>query len=262
MPFFGQRRPSTSSIYATRHGKEVLATREELQPWAVDDRVVEAMASVDLDVILATLEKHRTPEPGWQPSYGRYLNDSRVAHLEAGGFVFENISVYMNMVQLLAPALSGMGAEPPRVLDVGCGTGYLTMVLAHLVVPAGGRVTAIDIFERQVEHTRRDMEATRPDLLPHCEFAVANAWEYDSAQRFDAIAVAAQCDKVPENLVKHLRPGGRLVCPLGPVVPIDCDRADRFNPFWLHEAGPSEGAPPARSERAGAISVNFLPLLP
>lgn len=244
--------------------QDVHATRDELAPWAVDNDIVEAMASVDLLQIMATLEQHRQPEPGWTPTYNRFLNDSRVQHLEAGGYVFENLSVYMTMAQLLAPALrpSGTG-EPLRVLDVGCGTGFLTMVLAHLVGPRGGRVTAIDIFERQVEHAQRDTRAVRPDLLPSCEFAVANAWEYAPAEaRYDAIAVAAQCERVPQNLVALLKPGGRLVCPLGPLTPIDSTRSDRFNPFWLHVAGARPGDPPARSERAGPIAVNFLPLLP
>ena len=34
----------------------------------------------------------------------------------------------------------------------GCGTGFLTSVLATLARPRNGKVIAIDIFERQVEH--------------------------------------------------------------------------------------------------------------
>eukprot|EP00670_Eutreptiella_braarudii_P026948 CAMPEP_0174379638 /NCGR_PEP_ID=MMETSP0811_2-20130205/122841_1 /TAXON_ID=73025 ORGANISM="Eutreptiella gymnastica-like, Strain CCMP1594" /NCGR_SAMPLE_ID=MMETSP0811_2 /ASSEMBLY_ACC=CAM_ASM_000667 /LENGTH=137 /DNA_ID=CAMNT_0015532239 /DNA_START=835 /DNA_END=1248 /DNA_ORIENTATION=+ len=135
------------------------------------------------------------------------------------------------------------------------------MVMAHLVAPNAGHVTAIDVFERQVQHAERDMRAVRPDLLPVCTFAVANAWSFQSEQKFDAIAVAAQCATVPQNLVALLKPGGRLVLPLGPVVPINSKRADKYNPYWLVEAG-AEGEPPVREERAGPISVNFLPLLP
>uniref|UniRef100_A0A7S4FTI8 protein-L-isoaspartate(D-aspartate) O-methyltransferase n=1 Tax=Eutreptiella gymnastica TaxID=73025 RepID=A0A7S4FTI8_9EUGL len=218
------------------------------------------MSAVDLYKIQATLAKHRQVEPAWKTSYAKFLDDSRVAHLEAGGYVFENLSVYMTLIQLLAPAVRST-TEPPRVLDVGCGTGFLTMVMAHLVAPNAGHVTAIDVFERQVQHAERDMRAVRPDLLPVCTFAVANAWSFQSEQKFDAIAVAAQCATVPQNLVALLKPGGRLVLPLGPVVPINSKRADKYNPYWLVEAG-AEGEPPVREERAGPISVNFLPLLP
>merc|ERR1712187_800811 len=122
----------------------------------------------------------------------------------------------MVLTQLLSQPL--LKADPPlHVLDVGCGTGFLTAVLATLVQIRGGTVHAIDVFERQVEHAERDIRECTPDLLPHCTFEVANAWTYTSQQRYNAIAVAAQCEQVPENLVALLKPGGRLVCPLGPV---------------------------------------------
>mmetsp|Transcript_43793 Transcript_43793/g.136309 ORF Transcript_43793/g.136309 Transcript_43793/m.136309 type:complete len:257 (-) Transcript_43793:319-1089(-) len=245
------------------HAAKVRAVRRELQDggWPVDDAVADAMAAVDLDAIQVCLAKNREAEPAWKPAYSRFLDDSRVAHLEQGGFVFENLSVYMVLAQLLAPALLNSPA-PPSVLDVGCGTGFLTAVMATIVRAREGHVHAIDVFQRQVEHAERDIRECTPALLPACTFEVANAWEFATERRFDAIAVAAQCDSVPANLVKLLKPGGRLVCPLGPVVPIDSDRPDRFNPFWLVEAGPCEGAPPAYAGRAGPISVNFLPLIP
>ncbi|CAE7881774.1 PCMT1, partial [Symbiodinium microadriaticum] len=74
--------------------------------------------------------------------------------------------------------------------------------------------------------------------------------------------VAAQCDHPPENLVRLLKPNGILVCPVGPVVPIDSKHPGRFQPYWMVKMGPVAGAAPAFSGRAGPISVNFLPLLP
>mmetsp|Transcript_64587 Transcript_64587/g.114878 ORF Transcript_64587/g.114878 Transcript_64587/m.114878 type:complete len:248 (-) Transcript_64587:42-785(-) len=245
-----------------RHADKVRATRKELEQggWPVADAIVEAMASVDMDAIEACLEKHREAEPAWKPSHSSYLNDSRVAHLEQGGYVFENLSVYMVLAQLLSPALLSPSA-PLNVLDVGCGTGFLTAVLAT-IVQGSGHVHAIDIFERQVEHAERDIRECLPQLLPRCSFQVANAWEYSSDDRYDAIAVAAQCERVPENLVALLKPGGILVCPLGPVVPIDSSHPGRFNPYWVVQAGDRIGDAPAFSGRKGPISVNFLPLLP
>jgi len=134
----------------SRHARDVLQTRSELSPWLVDDSVVAAMSAVDLHQIRGVLEQHRVQEPHWNEQRdARYLNDSRVQHLAAGGYVFENLSVYMTMMQLLSPALARTNA---LVLDVGCGTGFGTMVLAHLVAPRDGHVVAIDLFERQVEH--------------------------------------------------------------------------------------------------------------
>merc|ERR1712187_767400 len=100
----------------------------------------------------------------------------------------------MVLTQLLSQPL--LKAHPPlHVLDVGCGTGFLTAVLATLLEPRGGTVHAVDVFERQVEHAERDIRECMPSLLPYCSFEVANAWTYTSQQHYDAIAVAAQCDK-------------------------------------------------------------------
>ncbi|CAJ1345787.1 unnamed protein product [Effrenium voratum] len=257
---FGALGTQPAPIPASSHVEKVRLARLELERkgFQVDEDVVNAMSQVDMDAIVVCLEKNRSKEPAWKPSYKRFLNDSRVMHLAQGGYVFENLSVYMVLTQLLAPALRE--AAKPRVLDVGCGTGFLTAVLASLVAERSGHVKAIDIFERQVEHAQRDLQECLPHLLPLCSFEVCNAWTYEDAEGFDAIAVAAQCEELPQNLVRLLKPKGRLVCPLGPVVPIDSERADRFQPYWMVEVG-ADGQQ-IFSGRAGPLSVNFLPLIP
>ena len=148
-----------------------------------------------------------------------------------------------------SPSLTSTSPPPSQaVLIVNqpkCGTGFLTAVLARMVAPQQGRITAIDLFERQVEHAERDLKSCVPELLPLCEFARANAWTYTSDERFDAIAVAAQCEKVPENLVRLLKPGGRLVCPVGPLVP------GKFAPFWLVQAAEQPARRPCTTPARG-----------
>lgn len=52
------------------------------------------------------------------------------------------------------------GARPgDRVLDVGCGTGYLTRRLAPLVIP-GGEVIGVDPAAPMIEYARRHAPAT------------------------------------------------------------------------------------------------------
>ena len=96
-----------------------------------------------------------------------------------------------------------------RVLDVGTGSGYQAAILAKLVshvftielcAPLAAR--AAQAFKRLGLHniTTRvgDGHAGWPEEAP-----------------FDAIIVAAAPPEIPEALVAQLRPGGRLVIPVG-----------------------------------------------
>lgn len=267
----GQPRPPATAPWTpdTPHALEVRAAVAELAAshhWAVDPAVEEALCRTDLPAYRRILDNDRVAEPCWDPVlHGKFSDDSRVRHLAAGGYVFENLSVYAVLTQLLYPAIAGAARAglAPRVLDIGCGTGFLTTVLARLAAPAGGSVTAVDIFARQVDHTRTTLSQCCPELLPRVSFAVANGWEFEdsSGVPFHAIAVAAQAAEIPQGLVRQLAPMGRLVLPLGPQVAIDRkDRPDRFQQYWMVEKD-AEGAI-AFSGRVGPIGVNFLPLLP
>lgn len=247
----------------TAHAQEVrkkVSALTEKYGWQTDPEVEEALARTDLPTYRRILDRHRSAEPCWDEAvHGAFSGDRRVQSLAVGGFVFENLSVYMVLVQLLHPALT---KQKPRVLDVGCGTGFLTAVLARLVAPRGGSVVAIDLFARQVEHAQRTMTACCPELLPYVTFAVANGLEYRDPRGlpFDAIAVACQATEVPQGLVQQLAPGGHLVVPVGRLSLKDSGKARPHHKYWLVKKG-ADGVVNF-SGRAGPISVNFVPLLP
>mmetsp|Transcript_36065 Transcript_36065/g.90687 ORF Transcript_36065/g.90687 Transcript_36065/m.90687 type:complete len:511 (+) Transcript_36065:126-1658(+) len=252
--------PGTAHAQEVR--KKVLSLAEKYG-WRTDPEVEDALARTDLPSYRRILKKHRTAEPKWDEAvHGAFSNDSRVQRLAAGGFVFEDLCVYTVLVQLIYPALVREGTRPPRVLDVGCGTGFLTAVLARLVGPRGGSVIAIDMFARQVEHAQRTMTTCCPELLQHVTFVVANGLEYQDpcGAPFDAIAVACQASEVPQALVRQLAPGGYLVAPVGRPVPKDKGKAGPYHKYWLVKKGPDGSV--VFSGRAGPIGVNFVPLLP
>jgi len=111
------------------------------------------------------------------------------------------------MVAAICELLSLTGRE--QVLDVGTGSGYQAAVLAELAgevvtierVPAlaelAGRALATAGYDR-VDVRVGDGTLGVPDRAP-----------------FDAIAVAAAAPELPRPLYEQLRPGGRLVLPVG-----------------------------------------------
>jgi len=108
-----------------------------------------------------------------------------------------------DVVHQLAPR------QGERILDIGCGTGHLT----NLIARAGARVTGIDNSVSMIERA----QAAYPDL----DFRVMPATEFQFDALFDAIFSNAVLhwvldkDSAIDCIYHHLRPGGRLVLEMG-----------------------------------------------
>ena len=107
--------------------------------------------------------------------------------------------------------LSRFAGEPPRrVLDVGCGTGFLALRFAEL----GHDVTAIDLSPRMVERARRNAAEAGGQI----ELRVGDAAALDSEdETYDVVAARHVIWVLPDperglaEWLRVLRPGGRLV---------------------------------------------------
>ncbi|MER6980309.1 class I SAM-dependent methyltransferase [Streptomyces carpinensis] len=114
--------------------------------------------------------------------------------------------------------LAGLsGAEPgDRVLDVGCGTGYLARRMAARVGP-GGAVTGVDPSPPVLDYARSKKQ--RPGSAP-CTFqeGIAESLDLPDAS-FDTVVTSLMLHHLPEELRpaalremhRVLRPGGRLL---------------------------------------------------
>ena len=98
-------------------------------------------------------------------------------------------------------------APTSRVLEVGCGTGFQTAVLASLCA----EVFAVDVVPELVELARASLTAFRNVQL--CVGDGRHGWP--DAAPFDGIVVCAAAESIPADLVTQLAPGGRLVIPIG-----------------------------------------------
>ena len=111
------------------------------------------------------------------------------------------------MVAAICELLSLTGSE--QVLDVGTGSGYQAAVLAELA----GEVVTIERVPALAELAGRALAAAGYDRVD-VRVGDGTLGVPDRAP-FDAIAVAAAAPELPRPLYEQLRPGGRLVLPVG-----------------------------------------------
>jgi SAM-dependent methyltransferase len=140
------------------------------------------------------------------------------------------------------------GARPGhRVLDVGCGTGYFTRMMAQAVAP-GGTAHGVDPSAEAISHARR---TTR---LDNCTFAAGVAEALDAPDgSYDIVVSSLMIHHLPgalrpratSEMFRVLRPGGSSSSPNS--APGVTHRTPRDQ--GAHRA-PHHGGEPGRPARA------------
>lgn len=96
-----------------------------------------------------------------------------------------------------------------RVLEVGTGSGYQAAILAELVK----KVYSIEIIAPLGEEARKRLGRLGYDNV---ELRVGDGyygWKQEAP--FDAIIVTAAASHIPPPLIEQLKPGGRMLVPVG-----------------------------------------------
>lgn len=128
-----------------------------------------------------------------------------------------------------------------RVLEVGSGCGYQTAVLAEL----SGQVYSMEIVEplaRAAAQRLLEMGYANTELRAGDGHA---GWPEQAP--FDAIMVTAAASDIPPALVDQLKPGGRMIIPLG-------------KPYMTQELVLLQKDQNGRTHSSIILPVSFVPL--
>jgi len=96
-----------------------------------------------------------------------------------------------------------------KVLEIGTGSGYQTVLLAHLVP----QVFSIERIPALMEQARQNIQNSGVRNVSLLVGDGTVGWRAHAP--YDAILVSAASPKVPQPLVEQLAVGGRMVIPVG-----------------------------------------------
>jgi protein-L-isoaspartate(D-aspartate) O-methyltransferase len=163
---------------------------EHLSHQIRDKRVLEAMAALPRELFV--------PEKSRELSY-----EDQPLPIDCGQTVSQPY-----IVAYMTESLELKGTE--KVLEIGTGSGYQTAVLAALA----SRVISTERIPFLVKSAKALLKKLGYKNIEIHQARQELGWEADMP--YDAIIVTAGGPQIPQDLVKQLAIGGRMVIPVGP----------------------------------------------
>jgi protein-L-isoaspartate(D-aspartate) O-methyltransferase len=184
-------------------------------PATGDDRSADREAMVDEIRRYALLSGDEPFDDAVMTSMGE-VQRHRLIPSDQQRFAYENRPLPIGYGQTISQpyivALMTDLVEPDAddlVLEIGTGSGYQAAVLAGIV----GKVYSIEIIEPLADRARRHLGDLGYTNVVTKLGDGYYGWKAHAP--FDAIVVTAAASHVPPPLVEQLKPGGRMVIPVG-----------------------------------------------
>ncbi len=129
-----------------------------------------------------------------------------------------------------------------RVFELGTGSGYQAAVASMVA----GSVYTMEIYSELADSARERLESLEYTNIHAVHGDGYHGWREKAP--FDAIIVTAAADHIPPPLIEQLRPGGRLIIPLG-------------SPFSIQQLVLVTKDLEGKVSERPIIAVRFVPLL-
>lgn len=168
---------------------DVHATSKYLKKKSLNPQVIEAMKTVPRHALVPFGQRKNAYFNRPLPiGYGQTISQPYIVAI---------------MTDLLNP-------EPKhKVLEIGTGSGYQAAILSHLVQ----KVYTIEIIEALGKRAQKDISELG---YTNIEMRIGDGYYgWEEHAPFDGIVVTAAASHVPPPLIQQLKPGGRMIIPVG-----------------------------------------------